>query len=102
MIPFITTLTGEPKTGIGGGEGDIYAEVKAAAPEPTDNPPRVEIQPAGTRPRTELPGHVGRQPASAAVHRWHPWSLQTSFYPMSFVDDGAVRLIQASTSPRGP
>jgi GntR family transcriptional regulator len=30
-----------------------------------------------------------------------PWSLQTSFYPMSFVEDGAIRLLQASNIGEG-
>ena len=30
-----------------------------------------------------------------------PWSLQTSFYPMSLVDRGALRLIQAQNIPEG-
>ena len=30
-----------------------------------------------------------------------PWSLQTTFYPMSLVERGAARLIQAQNIPEG-
>jgi GntR family transcriptional regulator len=30
-----------------------------------------------------------------------PWSLQTSFYPMTLVEQGALRLIQAQNIPQG-
>ncbi len=30
-----------------------------------------------------------------------PWSLQTSFYPLRFVERGATRLIQATDIPQG-
>ena len=46
--PFVTTLTGDPESGQGGGEGRIYiAEVEAGRRSPTVSDPRVEVQ----RPR---------------------------------------------------
>jgi GntR family transcriptional regulator len=102
MIPFITTLTGEPRTA-SGGEGSTYLrEVTAQFRRPKDSLPRVEIQPAGYSPELKLP------PGTSVVSRHQqryiddtPWSLQTSFYPMSFVEDGAVRLLQASNIDEG-
>ena len=102
MIPFITTLTGEPKTA-SGGEGNTYLrEVTAQFRRPKDNPPRVEIQPAEYSPELKLP--AGTSVVSRHQQRYiddTPWSLQTSFYPMSFVEDGAVRLFQASNIAEG-
>ena len=102
MIPFITTLTGEPRTA-SGGEGNTYLrEVTAQFRRPKDSLPRVEIQTAENAP--EL-----RVPATTSVVSRHqlryiddtPWSLQTSFYPMSFVERGALRLLQASNIEEG-
>src|SRR5690348_9836478 len=43
--PFVTTLTGDPETGRGGGEGGVYiAEVAASHRNPQIIEPRVEIQ----------------------------------------------------------
>jgi GntR family transcriptional regulator len=102
MIPFITTLTGEPKTA-SGGEGNTYLkEVTAQFRRPKDSLPRVEIQPADNSPELKLPADTSV--VSRHQQRYiddTPWSLQTSFYPMSFVDDGAVRLFQASNIEEG-
>jgi GntR family transcriptional regulator len=102
MIPFITTLTGEPRTA-SGGEGNTYLrEVTAQFRRPKDTPPRVEIQPGDNAPELRLP--VGASVVSRHQQRYiddTPWSLQTSFYPMGFVEEGAVRLIQASDITEG-
>lgn len=102
VVPFITTLTGEPRTA-SGGEGNTYLkEVTAQFRRPKDSLPRVEIQSAEYLPELKLP------PGTSVVSRHQqryiddtPWSLQTSFYPMSFVEDGAVRLLQASNIDEG-
>jgi GntR family transcriptional regulator len=102
MIPFITTLTGEPRTA-SGGEGSTYLrEVTAQFRRPKDSPPRVEIQPAEYSPELKL--LAGTSVVSRHQQRYiddTPWSLQTSFYPMSFVEAGAVRLVQASNIDQG-
>jgi GntR family transcriptional regulator len=97
--PFVTTLTDDPETGRGGGEEGVYlAEVLAFHRTPENTEPRVEIQKAE--------GGVARslriQPGDSVVSRHQqrfidgtPWSLQTSFYPMSLVQRGATDLIQA-------
>ena len=89
VIPFITTLTGDPKSGYpegdpykperrsgGGGEGEPYyaKEVIAWRREPTASDPKVEIQVADAPLSAELELPLGgerHQPASAAVHRRH-------------------------------
>jgi len=66
--PFITTLTAELETGLGG-EGAAYAsEVTARSRRPTVTVPRVEIQQAAGVIAREL-RLDGGQPASAASHR---------------------------------
>jgi GntR family transcriptional regulator len=105
ISPFITTLTGDPQTGFGGREDDIYDnEVKAKARVPTASDPRVEIQQAAA----EIAAELQVEPGSAIVSRHQqrfidgtPWSLQTSFYAMSLVEKGAIRLIQATDIMQG-
>jgi GntR family transcriptional regulator len=76
--PFVTTLTGS-LTGFGGGEGDLY---------------RSEVQ-AGSRNSEVISRHERRFIDS------HPWSIQTSYYPMEFADRGAERLRSARDIPEG-
>jgi GntR family transcriptional regulator len=96
--PFVTTLT-VPETGLGGGEGAWYAsEVTALRRKPTTTTPRVEIQQADA----VLAAALGLDQGATVVGRHQqrfiddtPWSLQTTFCPMKFVEAGAMRLIQA-------
>lgn len=103
IVPFVTTLTGDPATS--SGEGDTYTkEVGARLREPKATPPEVGIHEAGSPMTAEL-----RLPQGAPVVSRHqrryiddiPWSLQTSFYPMSLVQRGASRLIQAGNITEG-
>ncbi len=105
ITPFLSTLTGDPETGFGGGEDDIYnLEVKATKREPTASVPRVEIQQVSENTAPELQLGTGSTVVSRHQSRFidgTPWSLQTSFYPMSFVTRGANRLIEASNIEGG-
>jgi GntR family transcriptional regulator len=105
ITPFVTTLTGDPETGFGGGEDDIYdLEVKATRREPTTTEPRVEIQTADKATAAELQVAVASTVVSRHQQRYidgTPWSLQTSFYPIRFVEQGAVQLIQATDISQG-
>lgn len=98
ITPFVTTLTGDPDSG--GGEEDVYlAEVVASRREPSISDPRVEIQRASLVVAQALLIKEGTQVVSRHQERLidgTPWSLQTSFYPMTLVDKGAARLIQAT------
>lgn len=118
IIPFVTTLTGDPTTA-SGGEGATYVEkaapggeadpdydreVTASRRTPQASQPRVEIQQASTLLAAEL----GVEENAPVVSRHQersidgtPWSLQTSFYPMTLVERGALRLIQAQNIPEG-
>jgi GntR family transcriptional regulator len=94
--PFVTTLSGNPNTGFGGGEGTSYlSEVSDKKRTPTTSRIRVEIQEAAP----DIAVKLGKPPGSVIVSRHEeryidgtPWSMQTSFYPMEFVERGAVRL----------
>lgn len=103
--PFLTTLTGDPESSLGGGEGAIYvAEVEASGRIPTTTRPRVEIHQAGHRVASALRIDKGDSVVSRHQRRYidgEPWSLQTSFYPMSLVGRGADRLLQAADIQEG-
>jgi GntR family transcriptional regulator len=105
ITPFVTTLTGDPETGFGGGEDDIYdLEVKATRRVPTASVPRVEIQQVSEITAPELQVEMGSAVVSRHQQRFidgTPWSLQTSFYPMRFVEQGAFRLTQPTDIAQG-
>jgi GntR family transcriptional regulator len=96
--PFVTSLTVDPATGRDD-EGPVYlAEVTATLRKPTLSDPRVEIQQASAVIASELRLAEGSTVVSRSQRRYideTPWSLQTSFYPMSLVERGALKLIQA-------
>ncbi|HEX4657895.1 MAG TPA: GntR family transcriptional regulator [Streptosporangiaceae bacterium] len=102
--PFITTLTAELETGLGG-EGAAYAsEVTARSRRPTVTVPRVEIQQAAGVIARELRLDDGSTVVSRHQQRLidgTAYSLQTTFYPMRLVEQGAPLLIQAQDMPAG-
>jgi GntR family transcriptional regulator len=101
IVPFITTLTGDPEAGE---QGPYLRNVKAKLRSPEATPPRVEIQVADPDQHAEL----RPEPGATVVSRHQqyridgtPWSLQTSFYPLSLVERGATRLIAANDIEEG-
>ena len=96
ITPFVTTLTGEPSSG--GGEEDVYlAEVVAKHRTPEISDPKVEVQRASDVVAAALGIEAGAYVVSRHQQRLIdslPWSLQTSFYPMSLVERGATQLLQ--------
>ncbi len=98
--PFVTTLTGDPQTGRGGGEEGVYiAEVERSHRVSKITEPRVEIQNASQVVARNLRIDEDAQVVSRHQRRLidgTPWSLQTSFYPMALVVQGATKLIQAT------
>jgi len=97
--PFVSVLTEEPdRPSIGG--GDVYvSEVEASGREPTSGPLRVEIQQANAVIADVLRVPEGSQVISRHQQRFidgTPWVLQTTFYPMHLVDQGARRLLEAT------
>ena len=103
--PFVTTLSGNPRTGFGGGEGTSYlSEVTGKKRTPTASRIRVEIQEAAP----DIAEKLGKPSGSVIVSRHEQryidgtsWSLQTSFYPMEFVERGAVRLTHPDDIEQG-
>lgn len=96
---FVTKLSAETE------EGDSYiAAVTAQHRAAEVSVPRVEIRQADDTIAADLGVPVGSSVVSR--HQWRridgvPYSLQTSFYPMALVDDGAVRLIRAEGIAEG-
>ena len=101
--PYVTILTGEADGSAGA--GDIYVnEVKATRRTPTATVPRVEIQQIAGVVAEEL--QIAENTTVVSRHQQRsidgiPFSLQTSFYPMSLVERGAIKLIQAEDIPHG-
>jgi GntR family transcriptional regulator len=103
IVPFITTLTGPPDSS--SGEGDTYFQQVGERRRPRATPPEVGIHQAGSPvPSTdELQLPEGSMVVSRHQQRYIddiPWSLETSFYPMSLAQQ-ATRLIQAGDIPEG-
>jgi GntR family transcriptional regulator len=97
IIPFVITVTKDPETGFGGGEGAAYErEIRDQQRVPSASEPKVEIQTA----RPDVAVALALQPDAHVIIRHQerhidgiPWSLQTSFYPRILVQRGAVRLM---------
>lgn len=94
--PFEVSLVG-PNFGA---EGVRYASDAAAQQrEARIEPPRVEVQNASERLAEALRIEPGTPVVCRHQERYidrKPWSLQSSFYPMSFVQRGATLLLQAT------
>lgn len=93
IVPFVTTLSTDPVKG--SSEGAVYQGKTEV--EPSKSRPRVEIQQAD--PDVALALGLGQAGAVVSRHQERyvgdiPWSLQTSFYPLALVAQGAQRLIQ--------
>jgi GntR family transcriptional regulator len=101
--PFVTTLTGDPNTSES--EGDTYSrEVAERLRKPRISRPRVEIQQADDAIAADLQVSHGSTVVSRHQLRFideTPWSLQTSFYPMSLVEQGATHLLLAQDISQG-
>ena len=101
--PFVTPLTGDV---LGSSDETVYlAEVKATGRMPTGTAPRVEIQQAtGGVVARALHLAEGAQIVSRHQERFidgTPWSLETTFYPMSLVQRGATKLIMPTNIDEG-
>ena len=103
--PFVTVLTADPKVGVAVGEGVTYlSDVSAEHREASMTKPKVEVQtaPAEVTRRLRVPRNT--QLISRHQQRYidgHPWSLQTSFYPMEFVTRGAPLLLSSEDIKEG-
>lgn len=99
--PLVSTLTGDPRFG----ETKIYIEqVHREGRKYSQGQPKVEIQEAAPDVADALRIPEGAHVVSRHYQRFidgTPWSLQTSFYPMSLVQKGAVKLIQPTDIEEG-
>lgn len=102
ISPYVTTLT-DPETGSGTADAYIQ-EVTAKRRKPRVTQPRLEIQEADNQVAADLQLTPGDNVVSRHQQRFiddTPWSLQTSFYPMTLVEAGAIRLMQAANIDEG-
>jgi GntR family transcriptional regulator len=99
--PFITTLSADPETGLGGGEGQAFAaDVVAQGRSPRASEPRVAVVQAAGVVADELHVAAGSSVVSRHQDRFidgAPFSLQTSYYSMALVHAGAIRLLEATS-----
>ena len=95
--PFVTTLSADPKTGFGGGEGATFlSEVGSRHRLPEHSTPRVEVQVPPHEVALRLRVTPGEQVVSRKQERYidgEPWSLQVSYYPFHFVTGGRAPLL---------
>ncbi|ROO90998.1 GntR family transcriptional regulator [Actinocorallia herbida] len=104
--PFVTTLTENPRTGFGGGEGAAYmSEASLQQRLARNGPIKVELQMA----TPYIARGLGVEPGTPIVSRHQerfidgrPWSRQSSHYPMTLVEAGAALLLQAVDIDQGP
>jgi GntR family transcriptional regulator len=103
--PYVTTLTGDPLTGLGSDEGArLLSEVTRKKRTATTSPVQVEIQEASDEMSAALKTKTGSEVISRHERRYidgTPWSMQTSYYPVSFADRGAERLRSARNIDEG-
>jgi GntR family transcriptional regulator len=88
--PFVITLG--HGSGVGGDTAQYLSD--AHQREPFSSDPRVEVQRSWTAPELNLPD--GASVISRHQERFldgRPWSLQTTFYPMDLVRQGAEKLL---------
>jgi len=105
VAPIVTTLTTDPASGGGGGEGRVYtAEVAASGRKATTTEaPRVELQKANAAVADSLRIPEGSEVISRHEERLvdgRPWSLQTSFFPRPLADR-APRLLRSDDISEG-
>jgi GntR family transcriptional regulator len=104
ITPFIVPLS-PSGAGAGAESGVAFQnEMRQQGGNPMVHPPRVEVQNAREEIARELQIKLGDSVVIRHQQRFidgRPSSLQTSFYPMQFVTDGAVELLQAVDIPMG-
>lgn len=95
--PLVTTLSADPVTGLGGGEGAAFrSEVSQEHRQATTRVPDVGLQTATGEIASRLRVAEGTPLVSRHQQRFidgTAWSFQTSFYPRQFAQQGAERLL---------
>ncbi len=102
IMPFIVPLNPADVSPV---EGDGFEDtVRRQGFQPRVSEPRVEVQNAGPEVARELNIEEGSSVVIRHQQRFvdgSPSSLQTSYYPMEFVERGAVELLQAASIEGG-
>jgi GntR family transcriptional regulator len=92
--PIVSTLTGNPETG----ETNVYIdEVRRTGRKYSQDEPKVGTEAASAEVARGLGVEAGTYVVTRHYQRFiddTPWSMQTTFYPMSLVTKGAERLIE--------
>lgn len=102
--PFVTILEMQSGSGVDGESAAYASEVTNRRRRPDASVPRVEIQQAVGLPASELQLPEGVSVVSRHQRRFIddvPYSLQTTFYPMTLVERGADRLLRAENIGTG-
>jgi GntR family transcriptional regulator len=103
--PFVTVLTNDPRSGLGGGEGTTRLSAVGAPHRTARNSSlKVEVQSRDDMVAERLRVAPGTQLILRHEERHIdgvPWSLQTSFYPMEFIQQGAIKLLMAQNIEEG-
>jgi GntR family transcriptional regulator len=102
--PFVTVLTADPETGAGGDTATYLSEVSAAHRVPRVTTPEVGVLASPAQVARRLRIAEGTQVVSRRRQRYIdeiPWSLETSYYPLNFITDGAPKLLIAEDIAEG-
>lgn len=106
IVPFVTTLSADPRTGRDGGEeGATYpALAREQRREATATTPEVQILRCPGKIAARL--RIEDDPRVVSRHQQRYiggalWSLQTSYYPLKWVDMGAVELLDPNDISEG-
>ena len=103
--PYVTRLSGDPETGRGSDEETRFRSEAGTQNRTADTSGlQVEIQ----SPTDEIAAALGLKEGKEVISRHErrfidgtPWSMQTSYYPYDFVDQGADRLSRARNIDEG-
>jgi GntR family transcriptional regulator len=103
--PFVTTLSSNTETGLGGGEGAAaFSEVEERGRTAYATDPEVKVQSATGNVQARLRVPEGTKVVSRHQERYidnTAWSLQTTYYPMDLVRRGAEELLSDEDIPDG-
>ena len=106
-VPFVTTLSTDPKTGLGGGgeEGATYPEVvHEQGREARADVPEVKVVKCPRDIAVGLSVSTGENVVSRHQDRYIDgtiWTRQTSYYPLEWVNRGAASLLVPEDIPEG-
>jgi GntR family transcriptional regulator len=104
ITPLVIRLS-DPDTG-GSGEVDVLQAAGMERRQASASSVRIEVHEGEDAPKTISALKLGAHEPVISRHQKRyldgmSWSMQTSFYPMSVVEDGATRLLQARNIDEG-